>query len=421
MKDEEERPVTPEVLRHDYIYLRLLGEGANGRTWLAQEILTGNEVAIKELKFYDNIKQADLFKREIEVLQSIQVRGVPKLYGSIEPSNMLEARYMIQEYIPHPSLQSLLDQGEQFDEKTVLSIMYEVGLILYELQNKYSPAILHRDIKPSNILYHNAYSRIEVFLIDFGSVANPQSQSEHSTIAGTFGYMAPEQLTGDAVIPSEYYSLGATALHLLTGVPPYNIKSDVFELKFESVLAEKHVKLSQHCIELLKSLLAVEVSKRPQTAGELLLGIRNVMEGYAPFVVKVKKRKNIILRKFIHVIEYWNRVFGKYDKCEYNMVTTGHIHSLNFIRDKFVFEYTYSCQGQTWCGYVDTADPEIEFRCIHTAYQSSEMQYEHLEPDQLSVRYNFDRPYDNVVEKQTIYLSEDLYKAYKRHGLKDMD
>ena len=122
---------------------------------------------------------------------------------------------------------------------TWLSIMYEVGLILYELQNKYSPAILHRDIKPSNILYHNAYSRIEVFLIDFGSVANPQSQSEHSTIAGTFGYMAPEQLTGDAVIPSEYYSLGATVLHLLTSVPPYNIKSDVFELKFELVLVLK--------------------------------------------------------------------------------------------------------------------------------------------------------------------------------------
>ena len=418
MKYEDERPVTPEVLRHNYIYLRLLGEGANGRTWLAQEILTGNEVAIKELKFYDNIKQAELFKREIEVLQSIQVRGVPKLYGSIEPSNMSEARYMIQEYIPHPSLQSLLDQGEQFDEKKVLSIMYEVGLILYELQNKYSPAILHRDIKPSNILYHNAYSRIEVFLIDFGSVANPQSQSEHSTIAGTFGYMAPEQLTGDAVIPSEYYSLGATALHLLTGVPPYNIKSDVFELKFESVLAEKHVKLSKHCIELLKSLLAVEVSKRPQTAGELLLGIRNVMEGYAPFVVKVKKRKNIILRKFIHIIEYWNRVFGKY---EYNMVTTGHIHNLNFLCDKFVFVYTYSCQGQYWCGFVDTADPEIEFRCIHTAYQSSEMQYEHLKPDQLRVRYRSNDPCHNFAEKQTIYLSEDLYKAYKRHGLKDMD
>ena len=404
MKDEEKRPVTPEVLRHDYIYLRLLGEGANGRTWLAQEILTGNEVAIKELKFYDNIKQAELFKREVEVLKSIQVRGVPKLYGSIEPNDISEARYMIQEYIPHPSLQSLLEQGEQFDEKTVLSIMYEVGLILYELQNKYSPAILHRDIKPSNILYHNAYSRIEVFLIDFGSVANPQSQSEHSTIAGTFGYMAPEQLTGDAVIQSEYYSLGATALHLLTGVPPYNIKSDVFELKFESVLAEKHVKLSKHCIELLKALLAVEVSKRPQTAGELLLGIQNVMEGYAPFVVK--KRKNIIIRGIIHIIEYLNRVFGDY------MVTTGHIHNLSFIHGKFVFEYTFSCQGQTWCGYVDIADPEIEFRCIHTAYQSSEIQYEHLEPDQVSVRYKSDVPWYNVVEKQTIYLSEELYKMY---------
>lgn len=405
MKDEEGRPVTPEVLKRDYIYLRLLGEGANGRTWLAQEIVTGNEVAIKELKFYDNIKQAELFKREVEVLKSIQVRGVPKLYGSIEPNNISEARYMIQEYIPHPSLQSLLEQGEQFDEKTVLSIMYEVGLILYELQNRYSPAILHRDIKPSNILYHNAYSRIEVFLIDFGSVANPQNQSEHSTIAGTFGYMAPEQLTGDAVIQSEYYSLGATALYLLTGVPPYNMKSDVFELKFESVLTEKNVKLSRHCIQLLKSLLAVEVSKRPQTAGELLLGIQNVMEDRAPFVVK--KRKNIILRGLIHIAERLNRSIGGYD------VTTGHIHKLSYIKGKYVFEYTFLYRDQNWHGYVEANDPDIEVKFIHTVYQSSEIQYEHLECDQISVRFVTNLPCWNIAESQTIYLSDALYKAYQ--------
>ena len=130
--------------------------------------------------------------------------------------------------------------------------------------------------------------------------------------------------------------------------------------------------------------------------------------------MSLKKKKNIILRKFIHIIECWNRVFGKY---EYDMVTTGHIHNLNFIRDNLVFEYTFSCQGQYWRGYVDTADPEFEFRCIHTAYQSSEMQYEHLEPDQLRVRYRSNDPCYNFAEKQTIYLSEDLYKAYKRHGL----
>jgi serine/threonine protein kinase len=41
-----------------------------------------------------------------------------------------------------------------------------------------------------------------------------------STIVGTYGYMAPEQFTGQASPASDLYSLGATLLYLVSGQPP---------------------------------------------------------------------------------------------------------------------------------------------------------------------------------------------------------
>ena len=50
-KTTESELVTPEILNLDYRYVKLLGEGANGLTWLAKDRRTALNVAIKELKF----------------------------------------------------------------------------------------------------------------------------------------------------------------------------------------------------------------------------------------------------------------------------------------------------------------------------------------------------------------------------------
>ena len=105
---------TPEILKDHYCYTKLLGEGSNGKSWLARCYETGNDVAIKELKNFDALKQLELFQRESEVLASIHVKGVPKLYGSVTSES--GACYLIEEYIPYPSLQSILDTGKAFQE-----------------------------------------------------------------------------------------------------------------------------------------------------------------------------------------------------------------------------------------------------------------------------------------------------------------
>ncbi|MBQ8035831.1 MAG: serine/threonine protein kinase, partial [Proteobacteria bacterium] len=62
---------TPPELAHKYRYIDLLGEGANGKTYLARTTLNDERVAIKALKLsqIENFKSLDLFQREAEVLE----------------------------------------------------------------------------------------------------------------------------------------------------------------------------------------------------------------------------------------------------------------------------------------------------------------------------------------------------------------
>lgn len=264
----------PSHLSHLYRTHRFLGEGANGKTWLAQNVNNGQLVVIKLIKIND-LKSIELYKREAEVLKSIQVQGVPRLYDTWISDDMNECM-LIQEYIDAQSLDVPLESGRIFTEAETLDIILKVSEIVYNLQTLYTPPIIHRDIKPSNILYKEEKDGIRVSLIDFGAVANPQKRTGGSTIAGTLGYMPPEQIVGDVAIQSDYYAIGATALHLLTGVPPYQFESELYKLKYEETLKEKAPNLSMPMKSLLDILLSTDVANRPKNADLLCRIIRYV-------------------------------------------------------------------------------------------------------------------------------------------------
>ena len=187
---------TPQQIALRYRYERILGEGSNGKTYLATDRKTGKQVAIKALKLVqsDYFKSFELFKREAETLSSIHVPGVPQFYQSILANTLDDESYIIQEYINAPSIQSYLNAGRVFSESETLTIMQKVAAILHILHSQYSPPIIHRDIKPSNLLCRlpeeadqASWQAMQIYLIDFGAVANARSNSDKSTIAGTVG------------------------------------------------------------------------------------------------------------------------------------------------------------------------------------------------------------------------------------------
>lgn len=357
---------TPAILRNHYRYVRILGEGSNGKTYLAKVLSNNKEVAIKALKFSDDIKAVELFKREADALKSVNEEGVPLFYEAIYQQGGIGESYLIQEYVPWPSIQELLDTYGFCHPKTALEIVYQVAAILYKLQTHYVPPIIHRDIKPSNILIHldDTGNLRETFLIDFGAVANPQKQSGGSTIAGTFGFMAPEQLMGEVSLQSDFYSLGATALYLLTGVAPFDMPSDGFKLQYEDILKQKAPKVDDGFKSLLDVLLSPGAQDRPKNANELLQMIQNVMKGGA--ITKTSSIDKTSARLLKRLSKKFNDdtpkhfVFQEY-KAKIRTVNDVYCRGTRYSTKHL--EMTYQVEGMCLYAFYQTSDYKFKIWC----------------------------------------------------------
>lgn len=212
---------TPPMIADRYVILRTLGQGAFGRTLLAQDQEAGRQVAIKVLdtQKVDSFKGFELFEREALVMRSVRHHGVPEVYDSFRaPWEDRDAAFLVMEYIEGKSLEAMIQERHHLDPTEASHILLELLGVLDYLHSRVPP-ILHRDIKPANIILRpDGYPT----LVDFGAVRSaiaPAGQ-DGSTIVGTYGYMPYEQHMGQATPASDLYALAATYLHLVTGNAP---------------------------------------------------------------------------------------------------------------------------------------------------------------------------------------------------------
>ncbi|MBO4349989.1 MAG: protein kinase, partial [Proteobacteria bacterium] len=261
-----------------YSILREIGHGTQGRVFLAERESDHTYVAIKRLDIESvkNWKEYELFHREVQVLEKLNIDGVAKFWDAIE---CLDAdppcSYLVQEYIPGRSLNEMLRAGHHFSLDRVYQIVIQLLEILRQLQS-YNPPVIHRDIKPSNIMLKPLEGdQYKVYLIDFGAVANPQVQSGGSTVAGTFGYMPPEQLMGKPIPASDIYSLAAVAVYMLCGVSPADIPTKDFYLIFEPYLQN----MPHALVQTLRQMLEPDTEKRLCDIDQLISTFTSFMDG----------------------------------------------------------------------------------------------------------------------------------------------
>jgi hypothetical protein len=123
--------------------------------------------------------------------------------------------------------------------------------------------VIHRDIKPSNIL-RAPDGRLS--LVDFGGVLDAAREKGGSTVVGTFGYMAPEQLHGEATPATDLYALGATIVALLGGVEPEDVPRKGLQMDLERHLPSIDAGLRDTLIAMTDP----DPSERPQRARDVL-------------------------------------------------------------------------------------------------------------------------------------------------------
>ncbi|KAI5059455.1 hypothetical protein GOP47_0025774 [Adiantum capillus-veneris] len=158
------------------------------------------------------------FSAEIQTLGKIRHRNIVRLLGCCSSK---ETNFLVYEYMPNGSLGELLHgtRGGTLDWAKRYKIAVESACGLRYLHHDCSPLIVHRDVKSNNILLDSKY---EAHVADFGLAKVLDYPESMSSVAGSYGYIAPEYVyTLKVDEKSDIYSFGVVLLELVTGKRPF--------------------------------------------------------------------------------------------------------------------------------------------------------------------------------------------------------
>jgi Zn-finger nucleic acid-binding protein len=271
-----------------YRIVRPLAAGGTAMVHIVEEVATGAVWVAKSLHLsaVPEWKVWQLFERGAEVLRGLDHPGIPRFRELIRHEGDGAADlWLIEEYIPGRDLRRILERHPTAPLDKALRLAAAVLSILRYLHTR-TPPVLHRDVKPSNIILRPDG---RVVLIDFGSVQEVLRQATlgGSTVAGTYGYMPPEQYMGKAEPASDVYAVGATLLHLVTGRGPSELPVRDMRVDTSQVLSgqpdlralldrlmdprvERRVRSAQEAHAMVMALLRrVERGERGPESGEV--------------------------------------------------------------------------------------------------------------------------------------------------------
>ncbi|MGC6510947.1 MAG: serine/threonine-protein kinase [Myxococcota bacterium] len=193
----------------------LLGSGAYGEVWLAQDQMVQRPVAVKQLINKDIVVLENV-KNEAALGARVAHPGTPTIYDiGLDDDGQFR---VIMEYMEGESLDKVINRLKEGDPKTHAEYPFHVraemvSQVLRVLVAAHKKSIVHCDIKPANILV--GLSK-EVYLCDWG-IAYDLNQSLRTRIKGTPNFMAPEQMTlNDFDERADLFGVAALAFQFLS-------------------------------------------------------------------------------------------------------------------------------------------------------------------------------------------------------------
>ncbi len=202
---------TGQVISH-YKILEKLGAGGMGDVYRAHDTKLGRDVAIKVVPdaFAQDAGRMGRFAGESQILASLNHPNIAAIYG-------VEENALVLELVEGPTLAERITTGPMPVEEA-LPIAKQIA---EAMEYAHERGVIHRDLKPANIKL-TPEGRVKV--LDFGLAKLTERQegvtasTQTMAIAGTPGYLAPEQLQGKAAdARSDIFAFGCVLYELLSG------------------------------------------------------------------------------------------------------------------------------------------------------------------------------------------------------------
>src|SRR5215207_9326842 len=240
--------------------------------------------------------------------------------------------------------------NEQYSLRRLLAIFQQIA---NGLGFAHSRGVIHRDLKPDNIMIGEFG---EVLIMDWGiaklvqqtpEAISPDVQGENvfsneftgidsqekdgtvvGTIAGTVGYMSPEQARGEIDkldARTDIFSLGAMLFEMLAGSPPYNqptvkerLKAAAREEPIDTPTTRirktsfvRSARVPREVAAISMNAISPKQADRYQSAGEFFDDIQRYLEGHSvkacpdtvvQLATKWIKRNRIMMRSVAAIV-----------------------------------------------------------------------------------------------------------------------
>lgn len=275
----------PTAVEKRYRVRRVLGKGAFGIVYLAEDRRIGRLVAVKQLltSFAKDPEIYDRFTQEARIGAQLDHPNIVNVLSLEEDES---SACIIMEYLGGGSLASYLHKEGRLDFGTAARIILGV---LNGLDAAHHIMVIHRDIKPQNILFS---PRGEPKISDFGVAHLPIraggipkiSDDMMKIIIGTPIYMAPEQIMKKLVdCRADLYSAGAVLYEMLTGKRIFAVgSSDTMDMKNMVVYqppdpVDPSLKIPEGLVNITLKLLAKNPDDRFSDARSVMDAIQEVV------------------------------------------------------------------------------------------------------------------------------------------------